>query len=368
MRKFAGVLAVAVVAALVLPAAVGARPARPRVKQHVAGAIDRQGQPSAAAIGAGVDRWVVEFRWETLQPTSIHDPLQAGVPGEGGTADIDAAIAAAAGRRGVLKLRFADRASQPDWAKARGAGPLRLQHCTSTAPCVDFDGPAFWEAGYQSAYRNLQALLAARYDAVPEIGEIVNCSTAVFFCDDTKQMGDADNVAVYTAAGYTRDKDIAAQKAGIDAHAATWRRTPTAKAFFPFQHIDPATGLAKNDATISRTIMDHGKRALGRSRWIEENYSASATNLNDPLYAGLYGHLRADANAGWITHYQTATPAKVGNLCVVLDWAAHTQKATQVELPRTYDTVNAMSCELNGPADSIQFYDARLEANAAERS
>jgi hypothetical protein len=114
--------------------------------------------------------------------------------------------------------------------------------------------------------------------------------------------------------------------------------------------------------------MSHGKTVLGQSRWIEENYSPSATNQDDPLYAPLYGYLRDDANAGWVTHYQTATPAKVGDLCVVLDWAAHTQKATQVELPRTCDTANAMSCDLNGPADSVEFYDAELEANAAVRT
>jgi hypothetical protein len=32
---------------------------------------------------------------------------------------------------------------------------------------------------------------------------------------------------------------------------------------------------------------------------------------------------------------------------------------------RTYDTTNTMNCSLNGPANSIQHYDAELEANAA---
>jgi hypothetical protein len=132
---------------------------------------------------------------------------------------------------------------------------------------------------------------------VPEIGEIVDCATAVYFCDDTKQLNDGDNAAVYAAAGYTRDKDVAAQKAGIDAHAAAWRRTPTTKAFFPFQHLDPVTGRSQTDAAISRTIMSHGKSVLGKSRWIEENHSPSATSLNDPLDAPLYGYLRDELEA-----------------------------------------------------------------------
>lgn len=352
------------------------------VKTPVRGAIDRAGVPSPAGRNAGVNKWVVEVNWSDLQPSGSSDALTgescAGKPNscsrtgiyaiQDGIDDVDRLNAGDPGFGARVKIRLRAGRDAPGWAKQIGAGPLNLVSVVDGVTVGTFTAPAFWEPAYTDAYAGLARKLGTRYDDAAQIGEWVICVSGVAFCDGTKQMGDGNNEQEFGRANYTKAADIAAQKAGIDAHAAAFPTTRSTQAFFPFQYVHrDASGQLQVDQDYNATfqIMDYGQQVLGATkRWVEENYSASQNRMTAAGYTPLWDRLRADANNGWPTQYQTAAPNRVGDLCVVLRWAAETQGALEVELPRTYDTdPGGLGCPLTGAGDSVQHWDSVLESN-----
>ena len=346
----------AVVVLIVVLATVHDRSPSPvRLKPVVTGAIDRHAKPSAAAQAAGVTKWVVQLRWRTLQPDSPTQALQAGAMGQGGTADLDAAIRAAGSAASALKIRVYAGTSAPDWAKRLGGGPIPL----GTAGKGSTVG-VFWSSDYVRAYADLVTLLGKRYDDTRQIGEFVICESGVVYCDGTKQMNKS-NAAAYLSHHYTERADIAAQKAAIDAFARTFTHTRSSQAFFPFQYVD-ANGKVGHDYQAMYEVMDYGKKVLGK-RWVEENNSASDIRESVALYLPLWNRLRVDAAAGWPTEYQTASLNGIRNLCATLQWLTVTQRAVQVELPVGYDKTGG--CPLAG-ANSIQHWGDQLLTTGAK--
>lgn len=345
------------------------------VKTPVRGAIDRAGVPSAAGRNAGVNKWVVEVNWADLQPNASSDALTGNATSrtgiyaiQDGIDEVDRLNAAQPGLGARIKIRLRAGRDAPGWAKQIGGGPLNLVSVVNGVTVDTFTAPAFWEPAFTNAYATLVRKLGTRYDGAPEIGEWVICVSGVGFCDGTKQMGDGNNEQEFARANYSKAADIAAEKAGIDAHAAAFPTTRSTQAFFPFQFVyRDSSGHLQVDQDYSTTfqIMDYGQQVLGATnRWVEENYSASEARRTETGYTPLWDRLRTDASNGWPTQYQTAAPNRVGNLCVVLQWAAETQGALEVELPRTYDTDPvSLGCPLTGAGNSIKYWDSVLESN-----
>lgn len=359
------------------------------VKAVTSGAVDRDGQPAEAAAAAGVDSWVVTATWSQLQDR-LGGPLHARAT-DGTVNPIDAAVSAARtynashpGRRARLKLRVYAGVGSPRFALVLGGGPMHLVNCTSATSCsAPADVPVFWSQPFVSAYRDLLTRLGALYDGTAEIGDVVVCGSAVIFCDGTKQMNDGDNAAQYRSAGYAVSADVRAQKQFIDAAASAFPRTPVEQAQFHFQFVNTGTAVVSNDDgttcspgkvchdfAYNYSIISYQEKTLGSRRAVLSNYSLQVSRTTSPDYAPLYRRFADDRAAGKaVVTFQTATLNKIDmdatahGLCDVLRYAAVTEHASSVELPKGYSDPGPGCALDDGTTNSIAHWDAVLRAN-----
>lgn len=356
------------------------------VKNPVTGTIDPRQQATAAQAAAGTDSWVVDVTWATLQPDSSSQTLRAGAAGDGGTADIAAAISTARSynathpdKRVRLKIRVNAGVDSPTWAKNTGGAKLTVTNTTPSSTTTDTVG-RWWTSAYATAYGHLLSLLGAKYDATAQIGDFVTCESGVFFCDGTKQMGDGSNSQTYLNAGYTQAADIAAQKTAIVSAAAAFPTTRVEQAQFHFQYVattntqqdsSNCTGTTCTQVTCRAgsvcqsfaanfAVMDYAITKLGPGRAIESSYNLNPSRTTDASYFPIYNRLAQDAKAAKATvGYQTGRiDSATDELCRALQYAADTTHANFVETT----VISANGCPLTG-ADSVQTWDRHLEAN-----
>lgn len=160
------------------------------------------------------------------------------------------------------------------------------------------------------------------------------------------------------AAGYTREADLAALRAGIDAMAG-FKRTRVGQAYNPLQVITD-TGGFDTDMAASAGLMDYLRTKVGPQS-VLGNCSLRSSFL-DP--AGVNG-LKRNANGGVYDailargrafRFQTAMASLVGDLPAVCAWAAKVG-AYIVELPAGYGALLT--------ATQLATFDAALKANVA---
>jgi len=327
-----------------VPAAAGAAPDAPVVKPTVSGLYDRQHVANPAYLPV-VNGEVVKVDWSSLQPAP-GGPITANNLIDKAVAEAQRLNAEDASRKVRLKLRVYAGVNAPDWAKQLDGPPITLIDPQSSV-LIGTVG-RFWTPRFKAAYDELQAKLAAKYDASDLIVDtnISRCTTQ-YNEPFLRQAALAANRVEYLAAGYSVEADQRCQSEQIDTHARTWVRTRSSLAFNPYQRIS-ATGM-NVDEPYTESMMTYCRQRLG-SRCVLANNS-----LQWPLDGGEYTSMYAALTSlGAPLSFQTATAAKIGDWAATLDWAA-AHGANMVELNADYDP--------SYPVDQLAGYDARLEAN-----
>jgi hypothetical protein len=287
------------------------------LKPVLQGLLDRDGQPPAQYVNTAVRGWVVKVNWSDLQKT-------AGGPITENNA-IDQAIAAAHKLNMGLKLRIYTGVNAPEWAKNLGGAPV-----TVVDPQDSTQGTVgrFWTEDYGKAYDDLEEKLAAKYDAVPEVREVVVSRCTTFFAEPfIRDKGDKGSVANMLGAGFSFDADQACHREEIDAHKV-WLQTHSDVDFSPYQNIEKK-GVNSVDESFTESMMDYCRTNLGARCVLENN---SIRTPVQAAYAPMYDRIKA---MGPPISFQTANPNKIGDLLSTLMWAAQ-QGANSVELPGSY--------------------------------
>jgi hypothetical protein len=298
-------------------------PATPGVKPQLAGVLDRQGMPRKTFWDA-LDGFVVSVSWADLQPTPF-GPLAKDNA-------IDQAIAAV--RKGPthfhLKLRVNAGVYSPEALKELTGGGV----AASYAGYDKLDGtlPRFWTPKFAEAYADLQKRLAAAYDTVPEIEQVVVTQCMTFYAEPLlRQAGTPSTPKALLAAGYTVAADKQCHHTAIDAHKV-WAHTRSSMAFNPYQVLGTAV-KDDVDTGFSVEMMRYCRSTLG-DRCVLENYS-----LAWPLRTGGQGNYGPIYDAlkslGPPLSFQTAAASRIGEWQNALGWAADVGAAS-IELNRGY--------------------------------
>jgi len=287
------------------------------LKPVLQGLLDRDGQPPAGYIPTAVSGWVVKANWKDLQPAA-DGPIAANNV-------IDQAIAAAHKLGVGLKLRVYTGTNAPDWAKALDGGPVNV-----VDPQDKEQGTIgrFWTDDFGKAYADLEQKLAAKYDAVPEVREVVISRCTTFFAEPfIRDKGDKGSIANMLGAGFSFTADQTCHRQEIDAHKV-WLQTHSDVDFSPYQNIEKK-GVNSVDEGFTESMMDYCRTTLGARCVLENNSIRTPVQAN---YAAMYDKIQA---MGPPISFQTANPNKIGDLLSTLQWAAQVG-ANSVELPGSY--------------------------------
>lgn len=317
-----------------------------RTKPTIAGLISTSGYPDPSYYGAVRDV-VIKAYWADLQPAQ-GGPIAADNAIDQAIARVQSLNAANPGLGMRLKVRLFAGIHAPGWAKSIGGAPI---------PITDPQGGAsgtigrFWLPVYGTAYQDLQNKLAAKYDGVAELTDVVvaRCTT-VYSEPFIRDASNAGSRAALLAAGFTWQADEQCELDQMDAHQA-WAHTRSSVAFNPYQKI-ASDGSWTTDEAFTEQAMDHCRQSLG-ARCVLENNSIRWPELGG-AYATMYAHMSA---LGAPITFQTATldPDRIGDLAETLAWAVRVG-ADAVELPGGYPRVAGPS--LLAP------YDQDLRGNA----
>ena len=317
------------------------------VKPPIQGLVDRS-DIAPPAIRPIVANFVVNVAWGELQaqpggPIANDNPIERAVA----TARRESRSGGSTELR--LKVRLFAGVQAPDWAKQLGGGPVTVNDPT--------DGRSgtigrFWTSEFGAAYSDLQGRLAERYDEVAEIAEITasRCTT-VYAEPFVRQTGDPPTVRALLDAGFTAEADRRCLEEQVDAHRV-WGRTRTSVAFNPYQRIE-ADATTSTDGKLTASMMLYCRRLLG-PRCVLENNSIRWPPLGR-AYDEMYSTMR---RLGPPISFQTATPARIGDWRLTLDWAAR-QGANYVELNGEYPSY---------PSDELADLSRRLAANPPSRA
>jgi len=192
-------------------------PSASGVKPLIRGLVDRGTAPPAA----GLDASSINVPWSALEPSG-----PSLVPDN----PIDQAIAA--GGCTPLRIRVLAGMSTPAWVLAQTGGvPI-------TDPDNGNTGMAgrFWTEKYGVLYDNMEAELAAKYDADADIAEFVVSRCALFYPEpDIIGTSLPSNDTALLAAGYSMTADQTCQQEEIDTAAADWPDTRIGVSFNPYQ-------------------------------------------------------------------------------------------------------------------------------------
>jgi hypothetical protein len=310
------------------------------IKPVVQGLCDRAHTAPAAYLGV-VNCAVVKADWAALQPAR-GGPIADNNVIDQAIAEANQRNAADPGLRLRLKLRVYAGMAAPEWAKHLDGDPVPLVD-PQTGGAIG-TVPRFWTSTFGAAYDDLMTKLAARYDNVPVLLDVVVSRCTTQFAEPFLRQGqNAANREAYLSAGFTIAADHRCLQEQIDTHARVWQHTRSSVAFNPYQSMD-ARGTHPDEA-FTEAMMGYCRSALG-SRCVLGNNSISSP-LDGGAYTPMYARIFA---LGAPFYFQTATAAKIGDWRATLDWAAG-HGADMVELPAGYDT---------WPLSELAAYDARL--------
>ena len=312
------------------------------------------GPPSATSSQPGwsgkqirgdyIKGYVAKVDWSDMQPSYAGQTFPDDNP-------VDAAIAESESLGLQLKVRVFFGANAPSWAKHIGGDPITLNEPTQSG--VTFTIGRFWHPDYIEAYRLFWQQFAERYNSSSIIEVALSGPCTHWAEPDIRQSSDATNRATYAAAGYTLEADTAAQYAAIDAHVPLMK--VSARGCNPNQNGLVTAVSAERTVAYENYVRD----TLGYYGAVGNNslqYPYPGTGQMATVYAGI------DA-LGPPVYFQTATPARVGNLyqaCLI----GVAYGATMIELNGT--TAQYTSSEVYGmtPAQFDEV-NAALAANAA---
>jgi hypothetical protein len=244
-----------------------------------------------------------------------------------------------------LKLRVYAGDEAPTWAKNLDGPPMKI--CLRQGSSCGTVG-RFWTPNFAVAYLDLQTKLAALYDSVPVVREVVIDRCTTLSAEPLlRQINYSPNLKAYRAAGYTLDADEQCQHEQIDAHQV-WVNTRSSFAFDPYTVV--TSNSTKIDEGFTESLMDYCRATLGTRCVIGNNGFRDSNQGAD--YNAMYNAIKA---RGAPIYFQTATSSRLGSLTKTLSIAVG-YGAAMVELPFGYTKVNPS--QLTAP-------DAQLEAAAA---
>lgn len=319
------------------PAGVSGASHTSRLKPQLTGLLNRTGVPPAAYRPAegGYDIQgtrdaqgkpdVGYVSWAELQPTA-GGPIAANNAIDRAVTDVRAWNAANPTHPEALKLRVEAGIHSPAWALALGGACVTITDPTSGATgCC----PRFWTSEFTTAYYQFEAELAAKYDSVPEIREVVMAKNTTFYNELLiRQIQSPSSVAALEAAGYTTTVDEQQQISDIASLGTYWKHTRVGFAFNPYQTASPNT----QDEAFTQQLITSGRHALGTQLVLENNSIRQSYTTGNGTYQTMYAFM---SQTGGPMGFQTATISKVGSIQAVLT-AAVAMGAGSVELPSGY--------------------------------
>ena len=325
---------------------VGGQPA-PQ-KPAIRGILDRDGQPDAVWQPA-VNGYVIKVGWRELQA------IQAGEITDGNP--IDHALTSVRqvnATRGPnepklsLKLRIFTGDESPEWAKNLDGPPFYVEDPADGSPITI---GRFWTSNFDAAYRDLHTKLAARYDGVPEIRDVVVARCMLGSAEPyLRQPSSSMTTNNLRYAGFTTAADQACHRAEVDAHKV-WSRTTSSVAFNPYTQIN-ADGSTKVNGAWTDQMIDYCRSSLG-TRCVLENNSIR-DGSQGANYPAMYTKIKAK---GAPIAFQTAAPSRIGSLCNTTAWAIG-QGAGAVEVPDNYTKDPGVTLA------GLRAYDVALEGTA----
>ncbi len=247
--------------------------------------------------------YVINVTWAQLQPTNSASFNPAPIDQALSTLEKYNAEYPATPMRALLRVAAGSVA--PTWVKELAGGPVSI-HLRSNGTLVTVG--RFWTGTYQTAWRTLQGMLAARYDANPLIAEVSNTSCSHQSAEPYVNPPDSTSIVNLFAAGYSNQADQACLTGSIHDYDA-WTTTPIDFDTTRFENLSETTqnGQLKGvygptSMPITRSIMQQFRAALG-PRAILSNHT-----LNDPVPQGDKQVYQEIQQMGKPVEYQTAAP------------------------------------------------------------
>lgn len=159
----------------------------------------------------------------------------------------------------------------PTWAKT-AAGTVTAQSgdyapASSSNVADDTTYAKWWTQAFLDAYDNLQALLAAAYDADPRVIMVTAAVGMANFEEPFQRNLGSTTRTNMVNGGYTAALNRAALRAGWQSHAAWWKSTPTQLAVNPYSDLTTGTTMTFiDDGTLGVLLQDYvtylGPRAI----------------------------------------------------------------------------------------------------------
>ena len=297
------------------PEANAAQASRPTsLKPLISGVVDRDGPPPAA-LAKIVDAYVVQVNWSRLQPK----------PHSFRSRVLDRALAKAHRSHSQVKLRVLTGVHSPGWAKRLGGAPVPMHD-----PHDGQSGtvPRFWTSRFGSAYADLQARLAQRYDRDAALREVVVSRCTTFYAEPfIRQTADRATRKALRHAGYSAARDRRCHRQEIAAHRV-WKQTRSGLALNPAQLVTRGGGRTV-DTGFTIAMMRYCRDTLAARCVLENNSIRSPIGSLGDSYGRMYAAM-ADHAPG--LGFQTATAVRMGSCADTLDWAAD-RGASYVEIP-----------------------------------
>jgi hypothetical protein len=200
--------------------------------------------------------------------------------------------------------------------------------------------PKFWTGDYVKAFADVQAKLAAMYDDVPEVREVVDgctgSTTAEAFIRPFAERR-TDAVQAFLQAGYTTEADEQAIKKSFNA-MKVWKKTLVSVCFSNFKKLNSDGSV---DEDINRTIdfvndfiNEFGKQAVVGNNGLrpESGHHGQRWQEGGDMYALANYFKKLHDSKSIKIYFQTAKDERIGNLQNAIEDGV-TYGASYIELP-----------------------------------
>jgi hypothetical protein len=311
------------------------------------GVLGLSGTPSSnpaevAPYGASITGIVVNATWDELQPTGPTDL----VAGDTLDQQMDAVRSYNTTHPATplsVKIRVSAGFRAPSWAMALGGGPVTIPADPSAKNWRSGPIGEWWTSAYQSAWRDFQGKLAAKYDADPLVSEVAVTSCA--FQTDEPWVIPAGQVALPAlhAVGYDdmlEQQCLASALADYAAWKLTWidytfndyhltDSTPSSDPAFLLSVMEQCT-TADNCILANHGLADDSPGTGGTDVYTEMLAQSSTSTVNFQTYAPNPGDWCAIITVAEKYHaasielwpdfsgFTTLTPDQLANLATAL--------------------------------------------------
>ena len=193
----------------------------------------------------------------------------------------------------VAKLRIWSGGNSPQWVMTLSGGPYPV---TGKKGEVNIAG--YWTPEYIRAWRDLQAALAAKYDADPLVGEVASSSCSAVTDESFILPKGAKSQKKMREHGFNDAAEQACLLGMADDYAA-WKLTPVDETFSPYIKTDG--GKNERDDSFDLKVM-HAWRDHFGDRGVLSNHS-----VQDPLTENLKPTFEQLKSMGQPIELQTAS-------------------------------------------------------------